>query len=91
MVELRTHPQPKGRDWTSLHLRMRAPVPYPTDDELLLGIGTLRGVAGTTEQLEVIEMMASALSLRDDMVDGEIAERKQHAATVAHQFTHLRC
>ena len=30
MVELRTHPQPKGRDRTSLHLRMRAPVPYPT-------------------------------------------------------------
>ena len=30
MVELRTHPQPKGRDRTSLHLRMCAPVPYPT-------------------------------------------------------------
>ena len=31
MVELRTHPQPKGRDRTSLHLRKRAPVPYPTE------------------------------------------------------------
>ena len=37
MVELRTHPQPKGRDRTSLHLRMRAPVPYPT-----IGIGHRR-------------------------------------------------
>ena len=30
MVELRTHLQPKGQDRTSLHLRVSAPVPYPT-------------------------------------------------------------
>ena len=30
MVELRTHLQPKGQDRISLHLRARAPVPYPT-------------------------------------------------------------
>ena len=31
-------------------------------------------------------MVAPALSLRDDVVDGVVAERKQHAATVAHPF-----
>ena len=30
MVELRTHLQPKGQDRISLHLRVSAPVPYPT-------------------------------------------------------------
>ena len=37
MVELRTHLRPKGQDRISLHLRARAPVPYPTTPNDLAG------------------------------------------------------
>ena len=54
-----------------------------SENELLLRVGALRGVAGAAEQLKVVEMVTSTLGLRDDVVDGEVAERKQDVATVA--------
>ena len=46
------------------------------DDELFLGVRTLHGVSGPAEQLKVVDVIAPAFGARDDMVDGEVAERE---------------
>ena len=46
----------------------------------------LHGIAGRAEQLKVVDVVASTARPCDDVIHGEIAERKEHPAPGADAF-----
>ena len=55
-------------------------------EQLGLRPGPLGAVAGAAEQLQVLDVVGTALRPRDDVVDLEVAERERHTAPSALAF-----
>ena len=53
---------------------------------MFLGIGTLGAVAGSAEQLQVVQMVGSSFDLGYDMIHHEVSELKQRPASAALAF-----
>ena len=43
-------------------------------------------VAGPAEQLQILEVIGAAMTLRDDVIHGEVAKRERHTAAPTAPF-----
>ena len=71
-----------GSPWDNLAIRRNAQFPQPSH-QALLRLVALDPVAVSAQQLQVLDIVLAAGSLRNDMIDLEDAKGKIGAATVA--------